>query len=323
MKALVCGAGVQGSFLACYLQKNGADVSLLARGERFDNYRQNGIRIAYHPSDLVATQHVPIVSRIDAEEAYDLFLVSMQKQQAIEFAPFLGERIECGIAAFLGNNVTATNDYKAFIPPDRILLGFLGVAGRWESDYIRMMASDSPVIWVGNAGIESSTALRSTVDFLSQMNFSPEVPRSIDGWLKCHIAFILPLVGAIYAANGDNHRLARTPALMRLMLQGVKDAFRIIRKLGIKIEPSRFNTLSRMPIWLLQRLFSGRMGSRESEISLAGHAGAARAEMKHLANEFQELADESGAKTPAFDRLMEYLHSDTLLVDDGTTIPLL
>jgi 2-dehydropantoate 2-reductase len=224
---------------------------------------------------------------------------------------------------FLGNNARGISDYESHISAEQILLGFLGVGGCKEADYIRLISADTPTIWIGSSRIDSVPRLQKTVKCFNEWGFNPEIPYDIDGWLKCHLALILPLAGAIYGANGDNYRLARTPALTRLMLQGLKETIRVMRQLNIKVEPGRLNTLSRMPVWLLNRLFSKRMGTRESEISLAGHAGAARDEMRHLANEFQKLIDRSGVDTPAYSKLMEYLRSDDLIVEDGLTTPLL
>ena len=53
MKALVCGAGIQGSYLSVVLHNAGVDVSLLARGDRLEELGQRGVRYALHPSDEI------------------------------------------------------------------------------------------------------------------------------------------------------------------------------------------------------------------------------------------------------------------------------
>ncbi|TFF92868.1 hypothetical protein EU546_06995 [Candidatus Thorarchaeota archaeon] len=59
------------------------------------------------------------------------------------------------------------------------------------------------------------------------------------------------------------------------------------------------------------------MARRESEISLGGHAGAARKEMQYLAGEFQEIATLSEVPAPAYNRIMEFLHNEELTVEEG------
>jgi 2-dehydropantoate 2-reductase len=316
MKVLVCGAGIQGSYFAGHLHDRGMDVSLLVREARIDNYRRNGVRYAVHPSDEIQTHHVNVVPDTSTIEGYDLYVVCMQKQQAKAFSETLGSLIGSGTALFLGNNGTGNRDYEKHIDAGQILLGFFGVSGYRETDYIRLGVADVPQVWIGALAEEAQPRLDTTTAFLKQSGFNVIQPRSIDGWLKCHLALILPLAGAVYGAGTNTSRLARTPALLKLMVRSLKETIRVMRRLKIRIEPRKFGALSRMPSWYLRRLFEKMMAARESQIGLGGHAGAARKEMQGLAGEFQELVTISELPTPAYDRIMEYLH-DELTVEEG------
>jgi hypothetical protein len=59
---------------------------------------------------------------------------------------------------------------------------------------------------------------------------------------------------------------------------------------------------------------------RESmEISLVKHANAARDEVKHLADEFRNLANSTTVPTPATDQLRPYLDPASPLMPDGSS----
>jgi len=45
LKILIYGAGVIGSIYASRLYESGCDVTLLARGEHYENLKQNGVII--------------------------------------------------------------------------------------------------------------------------------------------------------------------------------------------------------------------------------------------------------------------------------------
>ncbi len=314
---MVCGAGIQGSYCASHLHERGVEVSLLARGARLEDYIRNGARIAVHPSDEIRIHHVQMVADSSSIEGYDLYIVIMQKQQAKAFSEILGKSIGDATVVFLGNNGTGIRDYEMHINADQMLLGFFGVSGYREKDHIRIGKAAVPPVWIGALTDGARPRLEEVTAFLEHSEFQVIHPNSIDGWLKCHLALILPLAGGVYGANTDTCRLARTPALLKLTIRALKETIQAMRNLRIRIEPRKFGLLARMPSWYLKRMFEKMMCTRESEISLGGHAGVARAEMQHLATEFQELLVESEVQTPAYDRLMDFLNDEGITVEEG------
>jgi len=62
-----------------------------------------------------------------------------------------------------------------------------------------------------------------------------------------------------------------------------------------------------IPERFLIRALQKRLASEQARLAIAGHANAARDEMKQLAVEFQSLARTSGMHTPAIDRLYGYV----------------
>jgi len=149
-------------------------------------------------------------------------------------------------------------------------------------------------------------------------DFRLELPSSIDAWLKCHLAMILPLAGAIYAANCDNYRLACTPGLLRLIARGLRESFAVLRELHHPVLPRRLRIVTRIPERLTVRLLKKRLAGKEAEIGLAGHARAARAEVQHLAGEFKIMMEQAKIQTPHLDYLMRFLDPTVPLVNEGT-----
>ena len=316
MKVLVCGAGIQGSYLAFSLSSAGVDATLLARGQRLKDLQENGVRLAFHPSDEVVSVQVPVISSIDLEAGYDTFIIAMQKQQAISFSPALSNFAENAAFVYLGNNGTGVSDYEKHIPSQNIVLGFLGVGGLRMDGFMRVIAPEPVTIYLGTM-MKDSPRLHQVSSLLKSAGLKVDLVSDIDAWLKCHLAMILPITGAIYGAGADNYRLARTPGLIRLMLRGLKESFRVHRKLGYPITPRKLRILTAFPEWLAVRVYKKRLATKEAEIALAGHAGAARDEMQHLYEEFKILVDRSGVSTSCLDFLMRFLDPNTQLIDEG------
>ncbi len=292
-------------------------MTLLARGARFDEIQEYGVRYTLHPSTSLLQAKIPVVSTIDSADIYNLIIVVMQKQQAIRFSPSIIAHATHSTVLFLGNNGTSISDFEKSVPPDNIALGFLGVAGNREHDHIRVLVQDAPKVYLGAPLHTLSSRIEQVASLFRGIGFQPSIEKNIDTWLKCHLALVLPIVGAIYGADTDNYRLARTSGLLRLMWRGLKEAFIVIRRPGYPVVPRSLSLLSRMPEWMALRFLRSRLGTLEAEISLAGHARAAREEMRHLASEFQVLVAESGLPTPSLELLNRYLDPGVPSVPDG------
>lgn len=317
MKVLVCGAGIQGSYLSSVLFNAGIDVTLLARGKRLEDINANGVKLAYHPSNEIVSIPVPTISPEEFDSTYDTYIVIMQKQQAIEFSSTHSELISDSTVVYLGNNGTGTLDYEKYIPSQNIILGFLGVGGHRKEDHMRVTAADPVTVYLGTINPKTKSRLQEFMSLMQTAGLNPEVPSSIDAWLKCHLALVLPIAGAIYGANADNYRLARTPGLLRLIHRGLKEAFQVIKKLGYPILPSKIKWIIRFPEWFSVRFYRKRFAMEEAEIALAGHARAAQSEMKYLFDEFKVLMNEANISTPNLDYLMKLTIPGGPLIEEG------
>lgn len=316
-RVLVCGAGIQGSFLAATLHRAGVDVVLLARGRRLDDIRQNGIRLSYYPSPEISVTHLPVISDISEQAPYDVILVTMQKQQAIAISWTLGKHTDSTTVAYLGNNGTGITDYQESVPPEQIILGFVGIGGLRTDNNMRLLVPNPVTAYLGTASRERTASLRKVISLFENTEFRVELPSSIDAWLKCHLAMILPLAGGIYAADCDNYRLARTPGLLRLLLRGLRESFAVLSELHYPVLPRRLVIVTRIPEWFSIRLFKKRLATKEAEIGLAGHAKAARAELRHLAGEFKIMMEQAKIATPNLEYLIRFSDPTVLPVDEG------
>ena len=316
MKVLVCGAGIQGSYLTVYLYLAGVDVYLLGRGQKLQNLQEQGVRYQIYPSEEIKETQVPVVSEIT--ENYDVIFVTMQKQQAISFSEVLTSRRGDATVVYLGNNGMATTDYEPYVPTESILLGFLLMGGYRRENYIRVIAAEPLGLVIGAPTHEVTSRLIKVVNLLEDNGMSVDVPSDIDAWLKSHLALILPLAGGVYGAGIDNYKLAKTPALLKLTAKGLKETYKVVRKAGYPFLPRRLGLLSKLPERLLVRLLKRRMATESSEIAMSGHAGAARSEMRHLASEFQYLIEQSGVYTPNYNKLLQFLDPTMPVVEEGT-----
>jgi len=82
--------------------------------------------------------------------------------------------------------------------------------------------------------------------------------------------------------------------------------------------PSKLKVLEWIPEPILVVMMRRVFDSKVAEIAIAGHANAARDEMKHLADEFRALARSTSVLTPAMDRLYSYIGEENSFGDTWT-----
>jgi 2-dehydropantoate 2-reductase len=147
--------------------------------------------------------------------------------------------------------------------------------------------------------------------------FPVAISSNIDAWLKTHVAEISPTANALYMADGDVHRLARTRDALVLMLRAIREGYRVLGAHGIPVTPSEHRIFRWLPEPLLLLLMKRMIESDTASIKL-GHALGAREEMKTIADEFRVLAEQTSIPTPAMDRLYRHLDPTVEPISEGS-----
>jgi len=73
------------------------------------------------------------------------------------------------------------------------------------------------------------------------------------------------------------------------------------------VEPFKYRVLALLPDFILYNLFRKMLVTEFAAIGLAGHARAARAEMKALAEDFLDLVKKSEIQTDVLKKILSYI----------------
>ena len=117
-KILVYGAGPLGSLFAARLQQGGNDVSILARGRRLAELREHGIVLVDVLTQEQTVTRVNVVESLAPDDAYDLVLVIMRKNHALQLLPVLAANRNTPNVLFLCNNAAGP---QAFVEHGHIV----------------------------------------------------------------------------------------------------------------------------------------------------------------------------------------------------------
>ncbi len=323
MKILFYGAGVLGSLYAARLQEAGQEVSILARGQRLADIREYGIVLEDSDTGQRTTTRVKVVEHLSPNDAYDLVVVLMQKNQITAILPVLAANPHTPHVLFMGNNAAGPDEMVEALGRERVLLGFPGAAGHRKGHIVvtKIVSGRQQPTTCGELDGRTTPRLRYIVAAFKSARFPVAVSPNMDAWLKTHVVEVSPTAQALYMAGGDNYRLARTRDGLVLMVRAIREGYQVLRTLGVPITPANHKVFDWIPEPILVALMQRLLNTKTAEIEIAGHANAARDEMKQIADEFRALARTTSVPTPAMDRLHTYLDpAEPSLSEDSTRI---
>jgi ketopantoate reductase len=329
MKILVYGAGPLGSFLAARLHEAGNGVSLLARGQRLADLREHGIVLVDTETGKETVARLSIVEHLAPLDTYDLVMVVMRKNRALEILPVLAANKHTPNVLFLMNNAAGPDALTQALGAERVMMGFPMAAGYRRGHVIHYLFGGKPgkpvKIPIGEADGSIRPRTREVAAVFDAMEgFAADIRTDMDGWLKTHVAMLMPsLAPAMRAAGRDNVRMGKTRDAVVLAVRAIREGFGVVRKLGYPVVPSSIRQMEWMPepilVWYLQKL----LPHPRMRTAMLEHAAAAQDEIRHLAGEFDVLIARAGIPTPVIDSLKKYFDPDTPPLPEGSAeIPL-
>ncbi len=322
MKVMVYGAGNIGSLYAAKLKNAGGDVAILARGKRLSEIREHGILLQEFASGEETTTRVEAVERLAPNDAYDFIFVILPRHRVSEVLPILAANRNTPSVMFFGNNAGGPEEMIKAIGRERVLLGFPGASAVPNREYIRYIVLDQreQPTTIGELDGAESKRIKAIATALKDAGFPFSMSRNMDAWLKTHAAEISPTINALYMAGGDIGKLKSNREALVLMIRAIREGHCVLSSIGVPITPSIHKIFRWIPEMLLVAITRRKLDDKAASIKI-GHAIGAREEMKAIANEFRELASQSGIATPAIDQLRPYLDDTNQRADDISESP--
>lgn len=305
MRILVYGAGVQGCELAHRLLQNKKNVvTLLARGEWKERIDQKGLVIRSMLQFRTTTDRVATIDTLAPDDCYDLVFVAMQAGQLPQVLPILKQN-KSEYFVFLGNDPDAVGVLRAMQrPADKIAFGFQNTAGRREPD--RLVSVHTSVgMTVGGATAPLSGVFRQRLQSaFDGVKYKLTYYDDMDEWLKCHIAFILPIVYVCYAVNGDLTR--STVEQRKAIVDAAWECCEMLKAAGVPVNDAestdyyregtkKRKQTDRMVYWMCQTPIGKWCAS--------DHAMHAIGEMQYLDEAFEALRANTQVSMTAWDDL--------------------
>ena len=313
MRILFFGAGPLGSVYAHLLHEKGEDVTVLARGERYDWLKENGLVLLNELTGQKESSQVNVVNELNPEDEYDLVIVLIRKTKLPPVFELLAACPGVKNVLFMGNNALGFDEYVKHLPVEKLLFGFPGAGGGIREQVVHYADREKPkgkrrAVTIGEVDGRNKERTVAVETLFESAGVPVDLTTDIDGWLKYHVALVSPLVGALYKHDCDNYQAAKDKETLRALVRAAKEGGRVLRALGFrKRQPFEFNLFYWLPEFMSMMAVKGLLESKFAEVAFAMHAKAARDEMEDLAREFQELTARTSVDTPNIDTLRNFI----------------
>ena len=303
---LVIGAGVNGSVCAATLHNAGMDVTVLARGKRYEQVRDEGIVIEDPFKNKRSVTKVPVINRLDPNDLYDYVLVVVRKNQVADLLPVLAQNRSPNIV-FMTNNLSGPGELTRILGKERVMMGFVFGAGKRDGGVIRAI-SGMGGSWIsspfGEIDGRITPRLTRLIGIFRRAGLSAKASTDISNYLTTHAALVAPLGGLIIKHGCDTYALGRSTADLRLLVDALRETLQVLRATGFKIIPPATYIIRIIPRFVLVAGMRILFSTRFAEVGAGWHCSQAPDEMRQLAMELQALVDRSGLPVPTLRKVL-------------------
>lgn len=299
MKILIYGAGVLGGYLAHSLVQSGNDVSILARGKRYDQLKNNGLVIRHYFQRKTTIDRVNVVNCLEEDDFYDIIFVVMKYNQFSSVLPILAKNISKNVV-FIGNNADPQSMQSYLEDSSKyeknIAFGFQISAGRREDSGIVVSIHGSGDLIIGE--LHGNEVLKPTILKAFNNKYKVTYHKDIDSWLKSHFALILGINSIQYINNDDFKKISKDNKQLNLTIDATDEALKVLEILGYKIMPEIQAKLVRQ-----YRLFYLYGMKLYYKLPMSNISSGSFSEVVALYETFDLMKKQANIQTPSLDLL--------------------
>lgn len=312
-RILIYGAGVIGSIFAGKLALNGNDITMLARGKRLNELQENGIILINAKDEQKEIIEVKTISKLNENDIYDFIIVVVQNYQIREILSDLKKNKSPNFV-FVVNTAKGYDEWISVIGKEKLIVGFPSAGGERESGAVRYFIGRGikrlfQTTTFGDLHNNKSDRLSILIRLFNDSGIPSVKSKDMDAWQKTHVAMVTSIANTLYKYNCNNYELSKHYSDVKIMVRGIKEGFRVLRKCGYKITPNKLKFYY-LPTFMLTFIFKLIMNTKLAEITMAKHCITARQEMLCLQKEFDYYIIKSGLRTKAIDILKKYLRNE-------------
>ena len=293
---------------------NLGDITLLARGEHYENLKQNGVIIRDVLTKKQTISKVPLTQQLETNDYYDLIIVTVRLDQLGSVIKVLKINSGCRLIMLMLNNPENIDQLVQELKGKHIILGFPGVGGTYQNNVIDYIQIKQQETTVGEINGKPSLHIRPIETLFESAGFKVSVNDNMEAWLKIHAVFVSCVAAAIIKENGDSVQLGKKRSSVKMMVKSIREGFTACKTLGMPISPTNLKIIFMiMPEWFSILYWQKAMQGKVGTLAMAPHANKAKDEMRLLAKIVLTMVHSSSFATPTLDILLyAFINSNDL-----------
>ena len=291
MRILIYGAGIIGSLYAAYLREAGYSVSILARGKRLSDLKQNGLR--YYVCGKVRHADITIIETLVPNDCYDYIFLTVRENQLHVALAQLHENISPTVVTMV-NTIQPYDELDKLCGKGKLLPAFPGAGGGFSDGILD--AGFMPYIIQPTTFGEINGAYSERIKTLKKIFIKARIPHHIvkdmHMWQICHLAMVVPLADAYYI-TAKPQEAGKDKNAMRQTAYQLHKNFMYLHPYGKSISPPKLNLFRVCPVSVLSKVLPIVFRSNFGNRFMFQHAMKAKEEMNALHDKFYCYLEES------------------------------
>jgi 2-dehydropantoate 2-reductase len=301
-RILFFGAGAIGSLYAGKLALWGHDVTMLARGKRLEELREQGL-VLFSEKQGEEKATISLISELKSDDKYDYVFVTLRRDNLHDVLPILGQNQSQSFVCMV-NTADGFSEWITYLGAERIIAAFPGANAKIENGSVHYQLTPTLIqpTTVGELNGTESQRLLVLTNMLQEAGFPNAISKNMDSWLKSHLAMICPLAYGI--DSGDS--FSKNKKAITLMCRALKENFSFLYSSKYGVKPAMLHIYRILPNFLLVRIMRSVFNSTWIETMRKFQTPSAQNEMNLLANDFIRLAEENGVELQFLKEIMNH-----------------
>lgn len=285
-RLLIVGAGVVGSVYALRFVESGFDVTMLARGKRFETLNRDGLQ--YNDKGVIKHISVKVIDKLENNDIYDFIFVPVRYDQA-----------ESALTAIKNNKsktiVTLTNTvgYEQWleIVGERLLPGFPGAGGDMKDGilYAQFGSEKHQGTIFGELNGQISERVKELAHILETADLHYEIQKDIQAFHISHVATAI-VIKHFYTNEGImDIETARDERILRKIAAELKQNINLVEQSDTPVIPSVTKAMGKMSEEEIISMYRKMLSNDFTiDVLLGNHAVSAKKEIMLLDKLFHE-----------------------------------
>jgi ketopantoate reductase len=303
MKLLVYGFGALGLYFAYRFTEAGYAVTVV--DPRRDSPADGDVSVRFEDglSGLEHDKSIRLLSELPPDESFALAVVTLPSHHIEEQLHGIASITQVRRVLLVGGYVSGMDRWAETVGEERTVFAYPGMSAYLDREEMRVVFCDRDEgrdqrrgITVGTLGGKIPEGAGELCHVFTDSGIPVNRSDSIRAVFLSQAAIRLPMTAALLFAGGSLDKLTVRGDLLKLMIQGIREALAAVRSAGYELSPPSLSMYRYVPIFIIANMMKGQFDSASSRIGIEEAGMRAGGEPIALAGQFLDFVEETAVR---------------------------